>query len=121
MSANGQSLQVDPIKATVAVAETRGGCDQSLSVRPWRRFLLELAALVVMSVLFPEILARWRLLDDLLSPSLETSLPAAAFGFLAEMVRIFAIVGAPGWVLMRCWLIATRSRKRGESLKRGYP
>lgn len=72
-----------------------------------RRILLEGAALVAGHFVLLQILARVNLLEHLLAPGADSRF---ALGVTAAflLLRVFLFVFAPGWLLARLWLWATR-------------
>ncbi len=73
-----------------------------------RRILLEAAALVAVYYALLQILARMNLLEHLLAPGAGSRFAlAVTAAFL--LLRVFLFVFAPGWLLARFWLWATRS------------
>jgi hypothetical protein len=72
-----------------------------------RRILIEAAALGAVHLVLLQILARVDLLEHLLAPGADSRL---ALGVTAAflLLRVFLFVFAPGWLLARLWLRATR-------------
>ncbi len=72
-----------------------------------RRILIEAVALVAAHFALLQILARVSLLEHLLAPGADSRL---ALGVTASflLLRLFFFVFAPGWLLARLWLWATR-------------
>jgi hypothetical protein len=72
-----------------------------------RRILIETAVLVAAHFILLQILARVNLLEHLLAPGADSRF---AFGVTASflLLRLFLFVFAPGWLLARLWLWATR-------------
>lgn len=74
-----------------------------------RRILIEAAVLVAVHFVLLQILARVNLLEHLLAPGADSRV---ALGVTAVflLLRVFLFVFAPGWLLARLWLWATRPR-----------
>lgn len=74
---------------------------------PLHRILLETLALLALHFVLVQILARARLLEHLLAPGPGSKIALAATTmFLA--FRFFLLVLAPGWIVVRLWLLASR-------------
>ena len=73
-----------------------------------RRILIEAAVLVAVHFVLLQILARVNLLEHLLAPGADSRF---ALGVTAAflLLRVFLFVFAPGWLLARLWLRATRT------------
>ena len=73
----------------------------------WRRIVLEAASLALLHFIAAQLLARGNLLEHLLSPGADSRL---ALGVTAVfmLLRAFALVLAPGWILARLWLLSTK-------------
>ena len=73
-----------------------------------RRILIEATALVATHFVLLRILARVNLLEHLLAPGADSRF---ALGVTAAflLLRVFLLVFAPGWLLARLWLRATRT------------
>jgi hypothetical protein len=75
----------------------------------FRRILAEAVVLMLLHEVAIRLLARWRLMEHLLSPGSQSRWAInATVMFL--LLRMFLLVLAPGWVLARLWLRATRNR-----------
>jgi hypothetical protein len=77
-----------------------------------RRIFLEAAVLVVAHFILLQGLARVNLLEHLLAPGADSRL---ALGVTAAflLLRVFLLVLAPGWLLVRLWFWTTRADGRG--------
>ena len=74
-----------------------------------RRILAEAAVLVLLHGIALRLLAQARLMEHLLSPGSQSRWAVVAT-VMFLLLRMFVLVLAPGWVLARLWLRATRSR-----------
>ncbi len=74
-----------------------------------RRILVEAAILGLLHEAAIRLLAHARLMEHLLSPGSQ-SLWAVVATAMFLLLRMFLLVLAPGWVLARLWLRATRAK-----------
>ncbi len=79
-----------------------------------RRILVEAAVLVLLHEVAIRLLAHARLMEHLLSPGSQSRWAVLAT-VMFLLLRMFLLVLAPGWVLARLWLRATRGRTETQN------